>query len=69
MNIVLPKRMTVDEFLAWAARQEKGRYELFKGRVVMQQPQTWRHAELRVPCLQSSCGRDRARGRALFCRA
>ena len=48
MNIVLPKRMTVDEFLAWALRQEKGRYELFKGRVVMQQPQTWRHAELRV---------------------
>lgn len=48
MNITLPTRMTVDEFLAWAVRQEKGRYELFKGRVVMQQPQTWRHAELRV---------------------
>ncbi len=48
MSIVLPKRMTVDEFLAWAVRQEKGRYELFKGQVVMQQPQTWRHAELRV---------------------
>jgi Uma2 family endonuclease len=48
MNVVLPKRMTVDEFLAWAVRQEKGRYELFKGRVVMQQPQTWRHAELRA---------------------
>jgi Uma2 family endonuclease len=48
MNIALPTRMTVDEFLAWAVRQEKGRYELFKGRVVMQQPQTWRHAELRA---------------------
>jgi Uma2 family endonuclease len=48
MNIVLPTRMTVDEFLAWAIRQEKGRYELLGGRVVMQQPQTWRHAELRV---------------------
>jgi Uma2 family endonuclease len=48
MNLVLPTRMTVDEFLAWAVRQEKGRYELFKGRVVMQQPQTWRHAGLRV---------------------
>ena len=48
MNIALPRHMTVDEFLAWAVRQEKGRYELFKGRVVMQQPQTWRHAELRV---------------------
>jgi Uma2 family endonuclease len=48
MNVVLPTRMTVDEFLAWAVRQEKGRYELFKGRVVMQQPQTWGHAELRA---------------------
>lgn len=48
MNIVLPTRMTVDEFLAWAVRQEKGRYELFQGRVVMRQPQTWGHAELRA---------------------
>jgi Uma2 family endonuclease len=48
MNIVLPTRMTVDEFLAWAVKQEKGRYELLRGRVVMQQPQTWRHAESRV---------------------
>jgi Uma2 family endonuclease len=38
--------MTVDEFLAWAVRQEKGRFELFNGRVVMQQPQNWGHAEL-----------------------
>ena len=48
MNIALPTRMTVDEFLAWAVRQEKGRYELFDGRVVMQQAQTWGHAELCV---------------------
>lgn len=46
MNIALPTRMTVDEFLAWAVRQEKGRYELFDGRVVMQQAQNWGHAEL-----------------------
>jgi Uma2 family endonuclease len=45
MNVVLPTRMTVDEFLAWAVRQDKGRYELFDGRVVMQQPQNWGHAE------------------------
>lgn len=43
MNVVLPTRMTVDEFLAWAARQEKGRYELFDGRVIMQQPERWGH--------------------------
>jgi Uma2 family endonuclease len=48
MNVVLPTRMTVDEFLAWAVRQHKGRYELFDGRVIMQQPQNWGHAELCV---------------------
>jgi Uma2 family endonuclease len=46
MNVVLPTRMTVDEFLAWAIHQEKGRYELFDGRVVMQQPQTWGHVDI-----------------------
>jgi Uma2 family endonuclease len=46
MDIALPTRMTVDEFLAWAVHQEKGRYELFDGRVVMQQPQNWTHADL-----------------------
>lgn len=46
MNIELPTRMTVDEFLTWSIRQDKGRYELFGGRVVMQQPQNWGHAEL-----------------------
>jgi Uma2 family endonuclease len=35
--------MTVDEFLAWAVRQDKGRYELFDGRVIMQQPERWGH--------------------------
>jgi Uma2 family endonuclease len=38
--------MTVEEFLAWAVRQEEGRYELFNGRVVMQQAQNWSHADL-----------------------
>ena len=45
MNVVLPTRMTVDEFLAWAVRQEKGKYELFDGRVIMQQPQRWGHLD------------------------
>src|ERR1700681_115830 len=47
MNVVLPTRMTVDEFLAWAVRQDKGRYELFDGRVVMQQPERWGHLSRR----------------------
>ncbi len=43
MNIAVPHRMTVDEFLAWSSRQEKGRYELQDGRVVMQQSQNMGH--------------------------
>lgn len=48
MNVALPTGMTVDEFLAWAMRQGKGRYELFDGRIVVQRPQTWGHAEVRT---------------------
>ena len=37
------KPMTVDEFLVWSARQEKGRYELQDGWVIMQQAQNVGH--------------------------
>jgi Uma2 family endonuclease len=47
MNVVLPTRMTVDEFLAWAIRQDKGRYELFDGRVAMQQSEKWAHSAIK----------------------
>ena len=43
MNLIAPQRMTVDEFLAWSVRQEKGRYELQDGRVIMQQSQNFGH--------------------------
>jgi Uma2 family endonuclease len=45
MNIALPARLDFDEFLAWAARQEEGKYELIDGVVVMQQSQQWSHAK------------------------
>jgi Uma2 family endonuclease len=48
MNVVLPNRLTVDEFLAWAVRQEQGKYELFDGVVVMQQAQQWEHAKVKL---------------------
>ena len=48
MNIVLPSRMTVDEFLAWSARQESGRYELERGRVIMQQSQNAGHVQTKI---------------------
>ena len=43
MNVLLPSRMTVDEFLAWSARQDSGRYELEQARVIMQQSQNIAH--------------------------
>jgi len=46
MNIALPTRLTVDEFLAWAVRQKEGKYELIDGMVVMQQAQQWGHAKV-----------------------
>jgi Uma2 family endonuclease len=47
MNLVLPHRMTVDEFLAWSVTQPKeaGRFELLDGMVIMQQSQQWGHAK------------------------
>lgn len=48
MNVVLPTRLTVDEFLAWSVRQERGKYELFDGAVVMQQSQQWEHAKVKA---------------------
>ena len=48
MNVVLPNRLTVDEFLAWSVRQERGKFELFDGVVVMQQSQQWEHAKVKL---------------------
>jgi Uma2 family endonuclease len=49
MNVTLPtRRLTVDEFLAWAVRQEKGKYELIDGVVIMQQSQRWGHSKVKA---------------------
>lgn len=47
MNVALPTRMTVAEFLTWSSRQERGRYELQDGRVIMQQSQNWAHLRVK----------------------
>lgn len=47
MNVILPQRMTVDEFLDWSQRQERGRYELQDGRVIMQQSQNIGHLRVK----------------------
>jgi len=48
MNIALPTRLTVDEFLAWAVRQKEGKYEPIDGMVVMQQAQKWSHSKVKL---------------------
>src|SRR5262245_3265704 len=48
MNIAFHKRLTVDEFLAWAVRQKEGKYELVDGGVIMQQAQRWGHSKVKL---------------------
>ena len=43
MNEMFKQRMTVDEFIPWAMGQERGRYELFNGKVLMMSPEKARH--------------------------
>lgn len=47
MNVALPNRLTVDEFLVWSVQQERGRYELHDGVVIVQQPQNVAHLRLK----------------------
>ena len=47
MNVALPRSLNVDEFLAWAVRQPKGKYELIDGVVIMQQAQQWGHSKVK----------------------
>jgi Uma2 family endonuclease len=48
MNVTLPTRhLTVDEFLAWAVRQQEGKYELVDGVITMQQSQQWGHSKVK----------------------
>jgi Uma2 family endonuclease len=47
MNVLTKPRMTVDEFLAWAAGQP-GRYELHRGEIFSMSPETVAHLEAKV---------------------
>ena len=48
MNVVLPQRINVDQFLAWAEQQSEGRYELVGGKVVMMAPERIRHVRTKA---------------------
>lgn len=47
MNVALPRSLNVDQYLAWAERQEQGKYELVDGVVIKQQSQTWGPAKVK----------------------
>ncbi len=47
-------RMTVAEFLAWAAAQPRGRYELVQGEVVAMAPERARHNLVKLAVARAS---------------
>lgn len=51
MNVALPRSLNVDQFLAWAVRQEEAKYELVDGEVVREPPQTWGHTRTKMQTL------------------
>jgi Uma2 family endonuclease len=51
MSVAALKRMKVPEFVAWAERQPRGRYELVHGVPVAMAPQRIEHAETKVSAL------------------
>jgi len=60
MNAPAIKRMTVSEFLAWAETQEKGRYELVRGRIAAMAPERSEHVRakrLAANVLEAAIGR------------
>jgi Uma2 family endonuclease len=61
MNIQTKPRMTVDEYLAWAAGRP-GRYELFRGEVFAMSPETVGHIETKAAVHDALRAAIRARG-------
>jgi Uma2 family endonuclease len=43
MNVVLPQKISIEQFLVWAEQQSEGRYELVGGKVVMMAPERVGH--------------------------
>jgi Uma2 family endonuclease len=67
MNVAASKRMNVPEFVAWAERQLRGRYELVHGFPVAMAPQRSEHAETKF--LVSLALRTAIRRASLPCHA
>jgi Uma2 family endonuclease len=48
MNAPAAKRIMIPEFLAWAERQERGRYELLNGEIVAMAPERAEHVNAKA---------------------
>ena len=65
MNLHAPKRMTVDEYLAWAVGQP-GRFELIDGVVRKMSPETSGHADAKHAALMALKNAIKRSGLVLF---
>jgi Uma2 family endonuclease len=59
--------MTVDEFLPWAEAQERGRYELHDGQVIMMSPERAAHWKVKLNAVIAL--RDAVKAAGLSCHA
>jgi len=48
VNVAVKRKMTVTEFLDWAEKQPKGRYELVDGEVIAMSPERNRHVVVKL---------------------
>ena len=67
MNVVLPTPMTVDEFLRWSARQERGRYELEGGRVIEMPGESGGHVRVKHLVRDALAAAVASAGLPLYC--
>ena len=58
----LPERLTADAFLAWAAEQPRGRFELAAGAVVAMAPERAGHARAKLAAVNALAAGIAARG-------
>ena len=65
MTALTKPRMTVDQFLSWA-KDEPGRYELFRGEVHAMSPEGVGHAERKGAIYAALLTAIRARGRSCY---
>lgn len=58
MNVILARRLTVDEFLLWLRKQDEGHYELERGRIVVLQAEMDRYhrVPLKIELIQGMHG-------------